>query len=208
MARLAKALEKLRDQINDAAPMRMKSSDGWIGDAKHSKRKSDHNPTANGVVQALDITHDPKHGVDCGKIAEALVKSRDPRIKYIIWNRQIVSATQSPWKWRAYTGPNPHTLHIHISVKDALTHFDDTRMWSFGDAKPDKEAPQAEVRPLLVPGGRDDAFLQAAKNLLINQLRSEDGFGPLMEGLAKAFQKKHGLVADGKIGPYTWAKLG
>jgi hypothetical protein len=33
----------------------------WLSEA-HQARKSDRNPNAHGVVQALDITHDPKHG--------------------------------------------------------------------------------------------------------------------------------------------------
>lgn len=206
-ARLAKSLTKLRDQINDAAPGRNKAADGWIGDTAHSSRKSDHNPNGSGVVQALDITHDPKSGVDGNKIADALVKSADARIKYIIWNKRIWNPSVSA-NWRAYAGKNPHDKHIHISVKDAATHYDDTRMWTWGDAKPDAAAPAAETRPLLVPGGRNDAFTVSAKNLLINHLKAEDGFGPLMEALTRAFQKKHGLGADGKIGAYTWAKLG
>ncbi len=118
--RLAPSLETLRAQIDAAWPKRNKASDGTIGDAAHAKRKdkSDHNPNARGVVCALDITHDPASGCDAGKIAAALRASRDPRIKYVIWNRKIFNSQLWPWEWRDYHGENPHTKHVHISVRD------------------------------------------------------------------------------------------
>lgn len=125
--RLAGALAKLRDQINAIAPQRSKQSDGTVGDTSHSARKSDHNPDAAGVVHAMDITHDPRFGCDAEAIAEAIRESADRRVKYIIWNRQICSATVAPWQWRTYDGANPHDKHVHISVRS--DRADDTRLW-------------------------------------------------------------------------------
>jgi hypothetical protein len=127
--RLAKSLETLRSQVNAKWPGRDKSSDGTIGDAAHQATNSDHNPNSAGVVTAMDITHDPAHGIDARKLAEVLVASRDPRIKYIISNAQIVSSTVSPWQWRPYTGANAHRAHVHISVAG---DYDDTRPWNLG----------------------------------------------------------------------------
>ena len=66
--RVAKSLLKLRDQINAHAPKRSKKSDGYIGDAAHASRSSDHNPWVKdgkmGVVTAADFTHDPAGGFD------------------------------------------------------------------------------------------------------------------------------------------------
>jgi hypothetical protein len=62
MPRLARSLETLRHQVDQLAPNRDKDSDGWIGDTSHQARKSEHNPDANGVVRALDITNDPAPG--------------------------------------------------------------------------------------------------------------------------------------------------
>ncbi|WP_342737570.1 hypothetical protein [Bradyrhizobium sp. B117] len=127
--RPAKSLEVLLKQVNDMAPGRDKSSDGMLGDTSHQARKSDHNPDANGVVTALDISHDPAHGVDAGDIAEALRQSQDKRIKYIISNRRIASSLVSPWQWRRYDGANAHTHHVHVSVMDTPTLYDDTSPW-------------------------------------------------------------------------------
>lgn len=133
MARLAKSLETLRTQVNAKWPNRDKSSDGWIGDPAHQATKSDHNPNSAGVVTALDITHDPAHGLDARKLAETLVASRDSRIKYIISNGQIISSVVSPWQWRTYSGSNAHRQHVHISVMGSAGLYDDGRAWNLGE---------------------------------------------------------------------------
>ena len=132
MARLARSLEQLRAQVDALWPLRDTSSDGWIGDAAHAARKSDHNPDAAGVVTAIDITHDPGRGLDARKLAEALVAARDPRIEYIISNGEIVNSRVSPWVWRAYDGENDHRKHMHISVHDEPALYDDARPWAIG----------------------------------------------------------------------------
>lgn len=133
--RVANSLEKLLAQLNGLAPWRSKASDGGIGDAAHATRASDHNPwfVLNGqpLVTARDFTHDPANGLDCHWLAETLVASRDKRIKYIIWNGKILDSRpgHNPWKWARYTGSNPHTKHLHLSVMDNAS-ADDTRMWA------------------------------------------------------------------------------
>lgn len=123
----APAVKAVLSQANARWPNRDKSSDGIIGDAEHASRVSDHNPDKDGVVLAVDLTHDPAHGVDCGAIFAAIAASRDRRVKYAIHNRRIVSATTMPWVVRPYTGSNPHTGHLHISVIKA--HADDVGPW-------------------------------------------------------------------------------
>jgi len=149
--RVAKSLEKLRAQINALAPRRNKASDGTIGDSAHSKTKSEHNPDANGVVRALDITHDPDHGVDCGRIIAAIVASRDPRVLYVIWHAQICSSVVRPWTWRAYTGANPHTRHFHLSVVDDPAAYDDEAPWAIGTAAIHAPPPPASTPPPVKP---------------------------------------------------------
>lgn len=213
--RLAKSLNTLRDQINAQYPGRNKSSDGTIGDAAHASRSSDHNPWvrdgATGVVTACDISHDPANGVDAGVFANLLVASRDPRIKYIIWNRQIVSSETSPWQWRRYTGSNPHNKHVHISVKSSKALYDDDRPWAMpGGVDPVKFSasapPPARSTIMLGSNGSDVRELQ---RLLGFSEREQDGmFGPRTDTALRAFQGKRKLVIDGKAGPYTWAALG
>jgi hypothetical protein len=132
--RVAQSLLVLRKQIDALAPSRSKASDGTIGDAEHSLRDSDHNPWVKdgrfGVVTALDITNDPANGVNSEDLAEALRLSKDPRIKYIISNRKISNPLIQDGAWRPYSGANPHTRHVHISVRMEKALYDDQSLWN------------------------------------------------------------------------------
>lgn len=149
--RAAKSLEVLRYQINSAFPGRNEASDGLIGDTAHAATKSEHNPDANGVVRALDITHDPAHGVDCGKIIKAIVASRDRRVLYVIWEAQICSSVVRPWVWRPYTGSNPHTKHFHMSVVDDPARYDNEAPWAIGTAAIHAPPPPSPTPPPVKP---------------------------------------------------------
>jgi hypothetical protein len=143
--RVAKGLRKLLAQVNAKFPGRKKDSDGTIGDERHcgaSGGSSDHCPNVLdggvGVVTAMDITHDPAHGLDAGAVADKLRLSHDPRIKYIISNSRIANFQsldgQPPFAWRPYTGANPHNKHFHISVKPGKTGpggYDTITGWNF-----------------------------------------------------------------------------
>lgn len=123
--RTAKRLLTLVDEINTLYPGRNKSADGTIGDTAHSKVKSEHNPDRNGVVRALDITHDPVHGLDIEKLADRIIAERDDSLWYVIVNRNI-------WEnghWKPYRGIDPHTGHLHISLYDRPDLYDKTTPW-------------------------------------------------------------------------------
>jgi hypothetical protein len=117
---------RLRDQVNARWPNRSKGSDGIIGDRAHAARASDHNPVG-GIVHAIDITHSPGKGLDVHAMAERMRQSKDPRIKYMISNRRIASSANN-WAWRRYTGSNPHSGHLHLSVH-RNPHADSTKDW-------------------------------------------------------------------------------
>jgi len=94
MAKLCKAGIQLREQVDDAFPDRDRTSDGWIGDKRHSARKSDHNPTVEGIVRALDIDVDFRsHKAEPYDFADQLrlLARLDKRISYIIFNGKIAS---------------------------------------------------------------------------------------------------------------------
>ena len=117
--KLCKAGQQLRLQIDDSYPDRDRTSDGWIGDVRHSARTSDHNPDAKGIVRAIDVDRDlagkkkPDLMPDIADQIRLCAKS-DKRISYIIFNGKIASARLG-FRWRKYRGSNPHKSHCHIS---------------------------------------------------------------------------------------------
>jgi hypothetical protein len=123
--RLSKCAIQLREQIDDTFPDRDRTSDGWIGDTRHSARKSDHNPDASGWIRAIDVDRDlsgkakPDLMPDLADQIRLFAKS-DPakRISYIIFDGKIASPLLK-WKWRKYTGINKHVKHCHISFTQA-----------------------------------------------------------------------------------------
>jgi hypothetical protein len=125
--KLCKAGQQLKEQFDDTYPDRDRTSDGWIGDARHSARPSDHNPdyknAVDGIayVRAIDIDRDlsgkkkPDLMPDLADQIRLFAKSdSSKRISYIIFNGKIASPRMG-WRWRKYSGINPHDHHCHIS---------------------------------------------------------------------------------------------
>lgn len=112
MARLADSLKNLFAEIDAVWPNRDRRTDGWIGDKAHQQRQSDHNPDSRGIVHAIDIDKD---GINPELVVEACISENRPT-SYVVWNRQIWSASKD-FKPRKYTGSNPHTDHIHVSIR-------------------------------------------------------------------------------------------
>lgn len=136
--RVFNSLLVLRDQVNVLAPGRSKGADGTVCDENHPTT-SDHCPhyvqgvSPPDMVSALDLTHDPAGGFNSYTFAEVLRVHRDRRIKYVISDHRMFSsyATSSypAWTWRPYSGEDPHTNHVHISVLDAAIS-DDKTQWN------------------------------------------------------------------------------
>ena len=109
-------------QATALRPMRKKLSDGLLPSAAHMKQSpnSDHN-----TGLAVDLTHDPKNGIDCVDIFEKL--KDDKRVKYLIFQGKIWSKEKAKQGARKYTGSNPHNKHLHISINPAMAT--DTTPW-------------------------------------------------------------------------------
>jgi hypothetical protein len=206
--RLAKCLVTLIDDIDQRIPSRNKRNDGSIGDAAHRQRPSDHNPQirqgSTGIVTALDVTHDPGAGFDAGAFAESLRESKDPRIKYVIFNGRIFSSTVTPWTWRSRNkGPGDHSEHVHVSVVADPQLYDSTKAWQF-------QLPQAvagresSFPPKLQLGDKGPAVVNLQSLLGIE---SDGVFGSETERAVRAFQESQNLVVDGIVGSHTWGVL-
>jgi len=168
--RAMNSLIVLRDQANALAPYRSKASDGLVGDEDHQGTSSDHNPhyvpgVGNEIVTALDLTHDPAHGFDSYLFAETLRKHRDKRIKYVISNHRIfssyVNGSRPAWAWGPYSGSDPHTNHVHISVLDEAIS-DTTTPWNLEGFK---GMEQTDLLKPSVPGAPNRTLGQAWSDL-------------------------------------------
>lgn len=198
---LAPSLKQLRDEIDAAHPGRDKKSDGWIGDASHSARKSDHNPdyASGGVVRAIDVDISD---IDVNKLMAVL--KNDSRVNYFIYNHSIYGA--SSFAKRRYTGSNPHTQHIHVSIKHSKS-AERAGAWGYsgGSVKPvGNTKPKPTPKPAKAKGTDENRSIQTAlKTMGLKVGVIDDVNGPMQKAAVKAFQKHHNLVADGNWGHVT-----
>lgn len=120
---LAPSLRVLQGEVNARWPDRDRSSDGTIGDAAHAATKSDHNPNERNSVNAWDMT---RSGVDPWIVIRAF--ERHPSAHYWIFDRQIADK-DSNWRLRPYTGSNPHTKHVHFSIRQSESAERNLQSW-------------------------------------------------------------------------------
>jgi hypothetical protein len=136
MAGEAEAIQQLRTDLNTKWPKRNKVHDGTWGDTSHQARKSDHN-----TGDAMDVTDDQSgKGPTGDQIAAWAI--RDPRVKYVIWNRRIYDKRKASPGWAPYSKwkKMPHDKHVHISVRQAARA--DTSPWAWTT---DEKAPSINV---------------------------------------------------------------
>lgn len=126
--RLALSLRHLVRQVSERWPDRDTHADGWIGDAAHAARTSDHNPDSRGIVHAVDLTA-------AGHAGWLLVTAAilHPATAYVIYRGTIWSRTHD-FEGRAYTGPNDHTDHVHVSILHTRAAETTRRRWALEHA--------------------------------------------------------------------------
>ncbi|MBO4204812.1 peptidoglycan-binding domain-containing protein [Micromonospora echinofusca] len=196
---LAPVLRVLRDEIDRRWPHRDRTSDGWIGDAAHQARPSDHNPDPDDrSVNALDVDVD---GIDPLLVVRRAIAH--PSTRYVIFDRTIWSRSRGFAPAR-YTGSNPHEKHLHVSVSHTPALEDSTRGWGVATAP----APKLGDRVLRVGSeGSDVRELQTVANRLGGRLTVDGVFGPRTEAWVRGFQRDRKLTVDGVVGPRTVAAL-
>lgn len=123
-------LDDLRDQLNEIAPDRDKSSDGSIGDTSHAAGRSSHNSDRAGnpeyrdgdmkdEVRARDFDKDLRRpGLTMAMIVRHLVLgARSGRfwwLRYLIYDG-IIYHKSNGFQARTYTGQNKHREHAHVN---------------------------------------------------------------------------------------------
>lgn len=193
---LAPSLARFRTSINTRWPGRDHSSDGWIGDAAHQSRTSDHNPAASGVVRALDIDRDGVHIPTL--IAAAILH---PSTRYVIYYHRIYHV-DSQFKPKRYLGTNGHTGHVHTSIEHTKAAEADKTDW--------RPVSSAFTWPVMRMGAQGASVrqLQAFLNGHGAVLGLDGVFGAGTHSAVLAFQRKWTPDdVDGIVGPRTVAAL-
>lgn len=138
----SKSGSALLRQATERWPDRARGGDGQCPSQAHhdASPNSYHEPNAQGISRAVDLTHDKAHGCDCALISEALRKAKDKRVRRCIFNRRqwtnFAYKGIPAYTWRPYTGSNPHTGHMHLDL-DVLS---DDSPWPGVTHIPPKEA--------------------------------------------------------------------
>lgn len=175
---MAKLAPCLRQCANEAAPgfPRRGSSDGWLGDTAHSKRKSDHNADERGIVHAVDLDKD---GLAKPRDALLAIVIADFRTEYVI-DRGFIYSRAFGFRKRTYTGANGHHEHMHISGRHGAIYENDTRPWF----KSGSQSP--------IPQEEEEMFLFSVKST--NDTKNGIWFHP---GGGKALHVPTGKDIDG-----------
>jgi hypothetical protein len=211
--RMAASLSQLLAEADAANPARDKTSDGGIANDAHTM-PSDHIPwvtdaAGKGVVRARDFDVD---GLDVAGAFErarlAAVEGRLPQLiggGYLIHNRRITAPDFSGW--RNYTGPNPHTLHGHVSVSTSAARYDDRSVWGIWTPTV-APSPRPVPAPAPVQGWTGPDL--TGRGLA---LRGDHGNNGPRVGQLQGFLKRYApayagrLVTDGWWGDHTTAIL-
>lgn len=162
--RLAPCIRSLQTEINSKFPDRPKQTDGTKGDAAHEAQgsSSDHNAWLDNTVRAWDIT--TSYFTD--DLAERLRLrglQGDHRLiggGYVIHKSRIASDNGN-WQWRKYTGSDPHTSHIHLSVTRDKTGYDDASPWGIYQTGDDDMTTKDEVKQIV-----DQSVAELKRDLL------------------------------------------
>lgn len=123
--RLALSLRLLARAVDQRWPTRGTASDGWLGDAAHAARKSDHNPDDHGIVRALDVT---RRGIDPRQLITACLNH--PSTSYVIFDHTIWSR-EHDFEPRPYHGTDAHLTHVHVSIRPGDTASASRQGWHF-----------------------------------------------------------------------------
>jgi peptidoglycan hydrolase-like protein with peptidoglycan-binding domain len=160
----------------------------------------------------------------------AAYNARRLGVMYVIWDSRIWSSYRAAEGWRAYSGGESHSGHIHISL--AWTGAMKRSSWWTGKAAAVDYGPCRAVAgmpapvysgprstpcpvpvdpasltgtPLLKQGDTSPYVTQLQRLLSVTPVTGY--FGPITNAALLTFQKAHGLGATGTTTPATWAAV-
>jgi len=185
--RVTRSLAALGDGFNTAFPLRLKDSDGSIGDEAHQDHVSGHNPddTAGSLAEYSDLDDDAEvRAIDVDKdlraagvsmmnvISRILATPADvARLAYIIFcppqgplgaGVPTIWSRNNGWSPRPYTGSNRHVEHAHFSGTPSTD--EDGRPWSVAQMGVGMEQTDPLVYPTAVVGRKVGQFYADTQN--------------------------------------------
>jgi hypothetical protein len=152
-------------------------------------------------VTALDITHDPAHGMDTYALFDYLCAHPHPELRYIISNRRVARKATG-WVAKKYTGSHPHNTHIHVAVGEGhdsqpLPPYDSTESWGLrewageeDDMTPEQDKLLKQMRVSDVARSYDVEIIKA---LVAGKTKEADELEDAKTDAVMAEKKKLGL---------------
>lgn len=180
-----------------------------IGDDDHKGGPSDHNPEADGSVDAADFMPD-RGGVtmaDLWELRDGLVRSRDRRFLYAIIGQEIVSSVVAPWTPRPYGGKRH--AHLHVSVNDKYESDGSDWKWETMAGR-EYTFTEMDVRlPNLMVGDEDTVTSYISRAQRILKVEDDGVYGPDTAAAVKKWMTgKTATTTNGtKIGEPEWRSL-
>lgn len=195
---------------------------GWIADASHQQRCSDHNKDAAGVVHAIDP-------MVTGARAQAIVNqclAHNADLQYVIHNGAIWSVTTG-WKSRKYNGSNQHRDHVHISGKHGSSNKSAATCTGY-DLNAQKATPVFDICPKPKPKPPAVAHKPGSRELIVQptimsgadvvfvqkfigkaKAGAPDGkYGPKTASGVRWYQDMRDIPVNGHVDRRTWAQMG
>ncbi len=143
-------------------------------------------------------------------------------LMYMIWNKQIWKAYDNRG-WQPYSGPNPHTDHVHFSfgwngAKKVTSFWDGTvAPLDYGPGQPPTASsvtPVADKANLAILRSYGDLTLSqgstgTAVTVVQRALRitADGSYGSQSASAVSGFQRSQGVSATGSVASSTWRLL-
>lgn len=222
MARLARSIERLKDEVQDNYP----GTIVWtVGDEAHQNTWSDHNPNVCcDVICAADIKGNA--GLDLDAFVRHLITNPHPNLRYVIYKRKIYQRKNN-FEPEDYHGRNAHADHAHASTGNgpdgrSTTNYDNgSTSWRIASIGKKPSQPSTPSKPSTgtkklgdkmpeIKRGNKGSRVRMLQGLLIawgHKIAVDGIFGPNTEKAVRSFQGKYAKPVDGIVGPITWNAL-
>jgi|GEM_PF-3906109 len=181
--RPARSLTTLQAELNAIWPGRQPDL-GFVTGYKSAGNFSGHNPNNLGIVMAYDIgtyVNGSINEPDGRALADYLRTDCNEKLQYLIHDmgpagvqQPMIAGNHTNWAWQAYTGADPHSNHIHLSIVDLYwgdptnvpaSVYDSTSPWGIA-ARFGATSQGGTITPITQKDGFDMASLADLRKII------------------------------------------